>query len=68
MNDFDRFLEFELRQMLDPVVNAGTPRRRSRQKPTPRPLLEVVKSPLDMAVEAVVEPVVIPVQPYRILH
>src|SRR6266566_1194673 len=28
MNDFDGFLEFELRQMLDPVVASGTPRRR----------------------------------------
>lgn len=58
MNDFDRFLEFELRQMLDPVVASGTPRWRSRRKTNGRPLLTVVKAPLDLAV---VEPVAIPV-------
>ena len=63
MNDFDRFLEFELRQMLDPVVASGTPRRRSRRKGTNgHPLLTVVKAPFDLAVEAVVEPVAIPVR------
>jgi hypothetical protein len=61
MNDFDRFLEFELRQMLDPVVTSGTPRRRSRRQPNGRPLLTVIKAPIDLAAEAVVEPVVIPV-------
>jgi hypothetical protein len=59
MNDFDRFLEFELRQMLDPVVASGAPRRRPRRKW--RPLLTVVKAPLDLAVVAAVEPVAIPV-------
>jgi hypothetical protein len=61
MNDFDRFLEFELRQMLDPVVTSGTPRRRSRRKANGHPLLTVVKAPLGLAVEAVVEPAVVPV-------
>ena len=61
MNDFDRFLEFELRQMLDPVVIAGTPRRRVQRKTNGHPLLTVVKAPLDLAVEAVVEPVAVPV-------
>ena len=62
MNDFDRFLEFELRQMLDPVVASGTPPRRRRRKgANGHPLLTVVKGPLDLAVEAVVEPVAIPV-------
>ena len=60
MNDFDRFLEFELRQMLDPVVVSGTPRRRTRKKAGDRPLLTVIKAPLDLALEAAVEPVPIP--------
>jgi hypothetical protein len=61
MNDFDRFLEFELRQMLDPVVASGAPRRRRRTTTHGHPLLTVVKAPLDLAVEAVVEPVAVPV-------
>jgi hypothetical protein len=68
MNDFDRFLEFELRQMLDPVVFSGTPRRRTRKKANQRPLLAVVKAPLDLALVAAVEPVPIPAQPLSILH
>jgi hypothetical protein len=60
MNDFDRFLEFELRQMLDHVVASGPPRRR-RRKNDGHPLLMVVKAPLDLAVGAAVEPVAIPV-------
>ena len=68
MNDFDRFLEFELRQMLDPVVASGPPRRRTRKKADDRPLLTVIKAPLDLALEAAVEPVPIPVQPLSILH
>jgi hypothetical protein len=61
MNDFDRFLEFELRQMLDPVVASGTPRRRRRASNNRHPLLTVVKAPLDLAVEAAIEPVPVPV-------
>ena len=68
MNDFDGFLEFELRQILDPVVASGTPRRRIRKKANRRPLLAVVKAPLDLAVEVAVEPVPIPVSPLGILH
>jgi len=68
MNDFDRFLEFELRQMLDPVVVSGAPRRRTRKKANDRPLLTVIKAPLDLALEAAVEPVPIAVQPLSIPH
>ena len=64
MNDFDRFLEFELRQMLDPVVASGTPRRPRRKADNGHALLAVVKAPLGLALEAAVEPVAIPVQPY----
>ena len=31
MNDFDGYLEFELRQLLDPVVVTRAPRRGSRK-------------------------------------
>ena len=65
MNDFDRYLEFGLRQMLDPVVASRVPARRRRRKSIGHPLLSVVKAPLDLAAE--VEPVVIPVQPYSVL-
>ena len=62
MNDFDRFLEFELRQMLDPVVASGAPPRRRRRNGDGHLLLTVVKGPLDRAVEAAVEPMAIPVR------
>jgi hypothetical protein len=64
MNDFDRFLEFGLRQMLDPVVNPPAPRRR-RPKNTGSPLLAVISAPLEKAAEVL--PVVEPVQPFRVL-
>lgn len=57
MNDFDRFLEFELRRMLDPVVASGAPRR-IRTKSSGSPCLTVVAEALPA-----VEPVAIPVQP-----
>jgi hypothetical protein len=56
MNDFDRYLEFELRQMLDPVVTTSAPRRRRSVKGSP--LLTI----LPPQVEAI-EPVVVTVQP-----
>jgi len=67
MNDFDRFLEFELRQMLDPVVIPKAPRRR-HPKSTGSPLLAVIAGPLERAGEVLpaVEPV--PVQPFRVLR
>jgi hypothetical protein len=67
MNDFDRFLEFELRQMLDPVVSSGAPRRGRRRKDTP-PLV-IVTSPKEPAAETihVLESVAVPVQPALVL-
>lgn len=41
MNDFDRFLESELRQMLDQVVATRAPRR-GRRNMRGRPLLAVL--------------------------
>jgi len=40
MNDFDRFLERRLRDMLDPVIAVQPPSRRRGQKT--RPMLSVV--------------------------
>jgi hypothetical protein len=67
MNYFDRFLEFELRQMLDPVVNPEAPRRR-RRKSTRSPLLKVVSAPIELAAEVLptVKPVVVPVKRFRV--
>ena len=68
MNDFDRFLEFELRYMLDPVVARRAPRRAGRNS-TLSPLLAVVAAPIELARQAVpaLEPVALPVRPFRIL-
>lgn len=63
MNDFDRFLEFGLRQMLDPVVIPPAPPRGRRTKGSP--LLTIVPPPAEAVVA--VEPVVIPVQPALLL-
>jgi hypothetical protein len=67
MNYFDRFLEFELREMLDPLVNPGAPRRRRRMS-TRSPLLKVVSAPIEPAAEVLpaVESVIVPVQPFRV--
>jgi hypothetical protein len=62
MNDFDRFIEFELRQMLDPVVTPAAPRRR-RPKGNGSPFLAVISAPLEKAAEVLpaVEPVTVPI-------
>lgn len=49
MNDFDRQLENQLRQMLDPVVATRPPTRRGRLKRVRQPLLAVV-APFETAV------------------
>jgi len=68
MNDFDRFLEFELRQMLDPVVSPKAPRRRGPQR-AGFPFLRVISAPLELAADVLpaVESVAVPVQPFRVL-
>jgi hypothetical protein len=62
MNDFDRYLEYELRRLLDPVVEAGAPRR-WWPKDSGLPLLSVMKAPIDRVAEVLpaVEPVAVPV-------
>lgn len=61
MNDYDRFLESELRRMLDPVVAARVPKR-GRRNSRGRPSL-VVLTATDPAAEVfpVVEAVAVPV-------
>jgi hypothetical protein len=61
MNDFERFLEFELRQMLDPVVSLKAPRRR-QPKSTGSPLLAVITAPLERAAEVLPMVEAVPVQ------
>ena len=70
MNDFDRLLQIELRQMLDPVVAAAAPTRRGRPKRR-RFALGALTSPVELvagslpAVEAV--PVTVPVAAARLV-
>lgn len=68
MNDFDRYLEFELGQMLDLVVDTKAPRRGRRTR-AGSPFLAVVAASIDVVVDAMpaVEPVIVPVQPYRVV-
>jgi hypothetical protein len=69
MNDFDRYLESELRTMLDPVVDAGAPRRR-RRKGSRIPLLEVVTAPIEKVAEVLpaIDPVAVPVPALQVLR
>jgi hypothetical protein len=59
MNDFDRYLEFQLRRMLDPVVAVRPPRRKGL-KESPKPVLAVDVARVELVAEAVpvVEPMV----------
>jgi hypothetical protein len=68
MNDFDRYLESGLREMLDPVVTSGAPRRR-RRTGSGMPLLVVIKAPIELVGEVlpVVEPVAVHVRPIHLL-
>lgn len=60
MNDFDEYLETQLRHMLDPVVATPAPRRPGRRITPRRPIL-AIEAPIDLAVDAipVVEPVAV---------
>jgi hypothetical protein len=61
MNDFDRFLESELRHMLDPVVATRPPARKRREEKAPRRPILAVEVPVTPAIEAipVLEPVAV---------
>jgi len=58
MNEFERFLEVELRLMLDPVAVVRPPARGGLREPR-KPVLVVVPPTIELPVEAVgvVEPV-----------
>jgi hypothetical protein len=62
MNDFDKFLDLQLRQMLDPVVATPAPPRGSRRPRGRQPILAVEAS-IELASEAIPvgEPVVVTV-------
>ena len=62
MNEFDRYLEFKLRDMLDPVVEARPPAR--NVKGGRKPAIELAGDTAP-AVESVVVPV--PIAPLHIL-
>ncbi|MHB8587750.1 MAG: hypothetical protein ACYDA0_02730 [Candidatus Dormibacteraceae bacterium] len=68
MDDFDWFLEVELRQMLDPVAASRAPRLR-RRKGIGSPLLAVVTAPIERvaAVLPLVEPVAVAVRPIQLI-
>jgi hypothetical protein len=68
MDDFDRYLETELRVMLNPVVARRPPTRRGRRKEAEQPAVPLV--PADtLVIETipVVVPVTVPVAPARSL-
>ena len=67
MNDFDRFLEFRLRHMLDPVVATRPPVRRGRHKRSQEPILTVGVELATAAIPVVVEPMTVAVAPARTL-
>lgn len=65
MDDFDRYLELQLRQMLDPVAAVRPPRRRGVPEAS-RPILTVEVQIAELAPEAIpVEPavVMVPIAP-----
>jgi hypothetical protein len=61
MNDFDKFLELELRHLLDPVVAIVAPARGSRRRRARRPILTVEVPVAELTEVITVEPAVVPV-------
>jgi hypothetical protein len=70
MNDFDRYLESELRQMLDPVVDAAAPSRRTWRNDSGVPLLAVVKATIAEVAEVLplIDPMTVPVPAPQVLR
>jgi hypothetical protein len=60
MDDFDRFLDLQLRYMLDPVVTTPAPPRRNR-RPRLRQPIRAVAAPIELEAIPVVEPVAVTV-------
>jgi hypothetical protein len=61
MNDFDKFLELELRHMLDLVVATTAPARGSHRRRARRPILRVEVAVAELAEVIPVEPAVVPI-------
>ncbi|HET9780366.1 MAG TPA: hypothetical protein VFR33_01190 [Candidatus Dormibacteraeota bacterium] len=61
MNDFDKFLELKLRQMLDPVVATDAPMRGSRRRRARRPVLTVEVPTVEFGEMTSGETVVVPI-------
>lgn len=53
MNDFDRLLELQLREMLDPVVGRRPPVRGQRSKRPAEPVIVSVPAPVELVPEPV---------------
>ena len=68
MNDFDRFLDLQLRRMLDPVVATPAPPRTS-PRPRPRQPILAIEGPIERAPDvSPIEPGVltVPVAPAQV--
>lgn len=61
MNDFDKFLELELRHLLNHVAATKAPARGSRRRRARRPFLTVKVPVVELAEVIPVEPAVVPV-------
>ena len=61
MNDFDRYLELELRSMLDPVVATPPPSRKGRLSRPQKPILTIVTAAVEHPADGipVIEPAVV---------
>ncbi len=61
MNDFDRFLEVQLRKMLDPVAMSRPPARGGRRERVRKPILAIAPAVIELAAETftAVEPAVV---------
>jgi hypothetical protein len=66
MDDFDRFLDLQLRRMLDPVVATPAPPRRSRPPKARKPILAVKASIVTGAFGAAVPEAVPAVEPVMV--
>jgi hypothetical protein len=69
MNDFDKFLELKLRQMLDPVVANRPPERKGRLRRPQRPILAIETATIELPAESsrAVEPIAVTV-PVAAVH
>jgi len=61
MNDFDRYLELNLRVMLDPVVAMPPPSRKGRLSRPEKPILAIVTAAVELPADVIpaIEPAVV---------